>query len=132
MPHRTRSHPQRNGEGEGVVSEELQALIEKRAQLKKDRLVITAKIQRTHSAITDEIAKGLGKNPHTLEIGRHACPPEHIPNCPDPWLDEHWPLGGEKRAKVREDNPNGRCVYEPEQDPCRDRCLFCGEPEERK
>lgn len=29
-------------------------------------------------------------------------------------------------------SPVGTCVYDFFQDPCRDSCLFCGDPEERK
>lgn len=29
-------------------------------------------------------------------------------------------------------NPVGFCVYDDEQDPANDECLFCGDPEERK
>ena len=31
-----------------------------------------------------------------------------------------------------EKSPVGKCVYDFYQDPCRDSCLFCHDPEERK
>jgi len=31
-----------------------------------------------------------------------------------------------------ENSPVGKCVYEAFEDPCHDRCIFCGDPEERK
>lgn len=29
-------------------------------------------------------------------------------------------------------SPTNQCVYDIDEDPCRDACLFCGDPEERK
>lgn len=29
-------------------------------------------------------------------------------------------------------NPVGYCVYDEDEDPCRDECLFCCDPQERK
>jgi hypothetical protein len=29
-------------------------------------------------------------------------------------------------------SPLGHCVYDDEEDPCNDNCLYCHEPEERK
>lgn len=44
-------------------------------------------------------------------------------DCPDPEGD----------GRLHEPHsPTGRCVYVPEADPSRDRCLFCGLPQERK
>ena len=31
-----------------------------------------------------------------------------------------------------ETSPIGVCVYDSEEDPCWDSCIFCGEPDERK
>ncbi len=31
-----------------------------------------------------------------------------------------------------EKSPTGKCVYDIIEDPCRDHCVFCGEPDERK
>lgn len=42
--------------------------------------------------------------------------------CPDP----ESPSEGEPAS------PTGFCVYDPHEDPCRDSCIFCGHPQERK
>lgn len=55
-----------------------------------------------------------------VNVLHEATPKE--PTCP------HVTLGSWDCPK----SPHGTCEYESDIDPCHDRCVHCGEPEERK
>lgn len=55
-----------------------------------------------------------------IQIGTWKCEIENDEDIPN---EEDKPLGP---------NPYNVCVYDTEEDPCCDYCLFCGSPDERK
>lgn len=47
-------------------------------------------------------------------------------------IRDELPAGQELGSWECPKSPHGLCVYVPADDPCRDSCIYCGDPEERK
>ncbi len=105
------------------------ALLEENRKARKVIQDIQYEITKNESAIKKELAKELGINYLDIEI-------TYAWRCDDPeekkWMSEaykdEFPNGWEPKAV----SPIGYCVYNDEEDPCCDSCLYCGMPDERK
>lgn len=96
-----------------------------------------AKIAENREIIVTAYGELLGIDPGILELHEHGhrCPPTL-----DKWERKHkatvkryearWSVA--ELARIRTENPLGVCVYNVEEDPSLDSCLFCGDPDERK
>ena len=61
---------------------------------------------------------------HGHVINKEKKEPEHFASCEVCTKIVGW--------WCQEDTPDGVCMYDEENDPCHDNCLYCHEPEERK
>lgn len=117
----------------GSDAQAVRAIKAEQEQIRVDQDALSRKRYELAEQLRAVVAKSLGKFPWEIEIGSWDCPPrreEHFSKESERWFDEHFPPA--RLAEIREANPNGLCVYGPTKDPCRDHCLFCGNPEERK
>ncbi len=94
-------------------------LAEADKEIRSAQDVVSALRGRRDALAVELVNEALGTDhrPYEMEHGHWLCP--------DDMLEE----GERPREPV---SPTGRCVYLPNKDTCRDRCIFCGGPEERK
>ena len=114
------------------------------AELQKRRTECVSKADASmveHYSIGNELliiaGQILGKDPESLALGSWKCPDEisdfdHKRAKRDPSWAEYFEEMKARYKEASDKNISGVCVYDDEEDPCHDFCLFCGDPDERK